>query len=128
MGTGHDAAMKLRQRLATTEKREFFIACLVSGADTFDSEDIKLALALRFQRASREGIAGSAEAYKIMNKMAACKYETAAGKIGLIDDLESLITLLPKDMLDVGPSTADRQLSYTAAKVLSGMNFCKVGL
>lgn len=128
MGTGHDAAMKIRQRLSTTEKREYFISCIVSGTDTFSSEDIKLTLALRFQRASREGIAGSKEGYNIMNKMAACKYETAVGEIELIDDLESLVKLLPEDLTDLGPSVADRRLSYVAAKVLSGMSFCKIGL
>lgn len=129
LGTGHDAAMKLRLRLGTSDKRADFIASIVGNSKDFDLEDVKLALALRFQRASRERIAGSEEGYEIMDKMAMRKYENADGEAYLLRDLEELVSILPVDLMsEAGMTIGPRPLFYTAAKVLCGMKFCTAGL
>lgn len=128
-GTGHDAAMKLRRRLATIDQRTDFIASIVGESDDFNLEDVKLALALRFQRAARERIVGSEQGYKIMDKMATLKYENAEGEAYLQRDLENLSSILPTELTqEAGLSTSSRPLFHSAAKVLCGMKFCAIGL
>ena len=90
---------------------------------------MKLALALRFQRASREGISGGQEGYKIMEKMARRKYETVEGAENLLRDLKDLCVLLPVDLMaEAGSPGGGGLLQYEAAKVLCGMKFCTLGL
>lgn len=129
-GSGHEAAMKLRFQLGDTEKRKSFIKNVVNTSD-IDFEDIKLALALRFQRASREGKGGSDEGYIIMTKMANRKYEGGkSGESRLLFDLEELLLVLPSDLVSEAGSVVGGggHLNYTAAKVLCGMNFKTAGL
>ena len=129
VGTGHDAAMKLRIKLGTSDKRTEFIKSIVDNSDDFSLEDVKLALALRFQRASREGISGGQEGYKIMEKMARRKYETVEGAENLLRDLKDLCVLLPVDLMaEAGSPGGGGLLQYEAAKVLCGMKFCTLGL
>ena len=129
VGTGHDAAMKLRIKLGTSDKRTEFIKSIVDNSDDFSLEDVKLALALRFQRASREGISGSEEGYKIMEKMARRKYESVEGADILLRDLQDLCCLLPVDLVaEAGSPNGGGLLQYEAAKVLCGMKFCTLGL
>lgn len=128
VGTGHDAAMKLRLTLGTSDKRRDFITNILG--ETVDIEDIKLAMALRFQRASREGIAGGDDGYKIMDKMARRKYENKDGETALMNDLRDLVEVLPVDLvLEAGPLPAGGvTVKYVAAQVLCGMKFCTVGI
>jgi hypothetical protein len=122
--------MKLRLKLGTSDYRKEFIKKIVQGSEEFNLEDIKLALALRFQRASREGIDGAEEGYQIMNRMAKKEYEGEKGELKLRRDLDELLLSLPADMVSTaGPVPVKGEvLEYVAAKVLSGMNFVTRGL
>jgi hypothetical protein len=138
MGTGHDAAMKLRNRLDSADKRDQFIVGIINGKADFNLEDVKLALALRFQNAARESIAGGREGYEIMEKMANRKYENGNGDTKgedlLLTDLEALISILPEDKnwnffimvagLEPGSCTP---IQKKAAQVLCGMKFSQRG-
>lgn len=129
VGTGHDAAMKLRIKLGTSDKRTEFIQSIVNNTTEFNLEDVKLALALRFQRASREEISGSNEGYKVMMNMARRKYETVEGEEVLLKDLQEICCILPLDLVaEAGLPGGGGLLQYEAAKVLCGMKFCSRGL
>mmetsp|Transcript_27272 Transcript_27272/g.26084 ORF Transcript_27272/g.26084 Transcript_27272/m.26084 type:complete len:186 (+) Transcript_27272:133-690(+) len=130
VGKGHEAAMKLRLKLGNSDSRAGFIKKIVQGSEEFNLEDIKLALALRFQRASYEGIEGSKEGSQIMNRMAKREYEGGKGEIKLRRDLDELLLSLPADMVSgAGPVPVNGEvLEYVAAKVLMGMNFVTRGI
>eukprot|EP00596_Hydrurales_sp_CCMP1899_P009351 CAMPEP_0119041864 /NCGR_PEP_ID=MMETSP1177-20130426/14015_1 /TAXON_ID=2985 /ORGANISM="Ochromonas sp, Strain CCMP1899" /LENGTH=156 /DNA_ID=CAMNT_0007008237 /DNA_START=167 /DNA_END=637 /DNA_ORIENTATION=- len=139
MGTGHDAAMLLRNRLDSADKRDQFIVGIINGSKEFNLEDIKLALALRFQCAARESIAGGREGYEIMEKMAKRKYENGNGDTKgedlLQTDLEALLTILPADknwnffvmVAGLEPGGNGEVLHQRAAQVLTSMKFSKNG-
>ena len=124
-GTGHDAAMAIRQSLGTANRRKEFLKSLVENSEKVSVDDVKLALALRFQRASHEGIVGCMEGNRIMNCMAALKYEKADGEAILLRDLNALIEIISESSTSNVSCTL---LRPAAAKVLGGMNFCEVGI
>lgn len=124
-GTGHDAAMAIRQTLGTNDRRKEFVRNLGANSEAIGIDDIKLALALRFQRASHEGIIGSKEGNRIMNNMAALKYENADGEAALLRDLNALIGIISESSTSNISCTL---LRPAAAKVLDGMRFCDVGI
>ena len=129
VGTGHDAAMNLRSALGTSDKRVTFIQSIVNSSDQYNLDDVKLALALRFQRASRERIDGSNEGYIIMERMARLKYEGPNGEMVLLKDLTDLAGILPVDLMNqAGVEGAGGPVQHVAAMVLCGMKFCAVGL
>ena len=124
-GTGHDAAMALRQSLGTSDRREEFMRSLAENSGTISVDDLKLALALRFQRASHEGIVGSKEGNRIMRNMAALKYENVDGEASLLRDLNTLIEIISESSTS---NVSFALLRPAAAKVLGGMHFCDVGI
>ena len=128
VGTGHDAAMKLRTKLGDFDKRQEFISDIVSNSGAFDLEDVKLALALRFQRTS--STIGSEEGYRIMSQMARLKYESREGEEILRRDLSELVRILnPKFVAEAGPvPLGGANLMYVAAQALCGMRFSTVGI
>lgn len=124
-GTGHDAAMAIRQTLGTKDRRREFVSNLDANCEAIGIDDIKLALALRFQRASHEGIIGSKEGNRIMRNMAALKYENAVGEAALLLDLNALIDIISESSTS---NVSGTLLRPAAAKVLDGMRFCDVGI
>lgn len=57
-GTGHDCAMVCRRRFNTPEKREELVNALIEadGSDGLDFEEVKLVLALVWQKARKTGL------------------------------------------------------------------------
>lgn len=130
VGKGHDAAMLLRNELSTVESRMSFVRAITERdtSSAVDIERVKLALALRFQSARRERLPGADIAYKIMEYMAACKYEEDGVKL-LKQDLDTLLSAAPAPHL---PGNADESsvdpLMLTCAKALCCMEFIDRGL
>ena len=124
-GTGHDAAMAIRRSLGTNDRRKEFMRNLLDNSETISVDDMKLALALRFQRASYEGIAGGKEGNRIMTNMAALKYENADGEAKLLLDLNALIEIISESSTS---NVSCSLLRPAAAQVLDGMRFGDVGI
>ena len=89
-----------------------------------------MVLALRFQRAAREGKDGNGRGWNIMCNMAECKYE-GEGISLLIEDLQACVEHLPSDLMATaalkseGPSPS---LPAVAAQCLAGTDFIRIGL
>ena len=131
-GLAHDYAAKLRRKLDTIEKREDFCKSVLENKE--DVEDIKLCLALRFQRASREGKDGCGKGWEIMQNMADCQYETEEGIENLRYELETLAAKLPNELTSIAKELTDVKAvddsSVEAAAIIAlcGTDFINIGL
>jgi len=93
IGDAHDAAKEMREKLAGRDDRMVFLERLaVDDGDlmSVDVEQMKLCLALRFQRIKQKKF--GEEALAIMQSMAECKYESKEGENELKNDLLELIS------------------------------------
>eukprot|EP00439_Symbiodinium_sp_Y106_P071690 s50_g12.t4 len=88
IGTAHNEAMALRERLASGKEREAWLRRLLAGQ--VDVEELKLALGLRIQHAARQGLDGDGAGWQLMTDMAACKYEGADGEAVLKEEITVL--------------------------------------
>mmetsp|Transcript_44683 Transcript_44683/g.83433 ORF Transcript_44683/g.83433 Transcript_44683/m.83433 type:complete len:178 (-) Transcript_44683:8-541(-) len=122
IGTAHNEAMALRERLASVRAREAWLQRLLAGE--VDVEELKLALGLRIQHAARQGMDGDGAGWQLMQEMAACKYEGAGGNDKLKQDLDNLSSRLP----DVSIDAAGDALGASGARALLGMGFAEGGL
>ena len=79
IGEAHDLAGPLRQRLGTPDARIAWLREVLKDTTTISWDEIKLALALEWQRAEREGRAGGPDGFaRVMDKMVAAEYENSA--------------------------------------------------
>lgn len=132
IGEAHNVAMTTRQKFGTETSRNAYIQNLgkASSISEVDIEELKMVLALRFQRAAREGKDGNGRGWDIMCNMAECKYEKEGIDL-LKGDLQTCIENLPKDL--VGIAILDNEGSSTsmpamAAQCLAGTDFIRIGL
>lgn len=127
---GHDLAMKMRSKVSTTAERVGFCRAMVKGEVSL--EDQKMTLALRFQRASREGKDGCGKGWEIMCKMADCVFESKEGLAELEDDLQTLISKLPEELTNLNniieDFDGDDTFNSIVASALCGTDFIEGGL
>jgi len=73
-GKAHDAAFVLRSALETEDSRSEWVVALLNDDQNPEWEVVKLCLALKWQKAAREGRDGGTGGYgDILERMAACK-------------------------------------------------------
>ena len=132
IGEAHDVAMITRQKFGTEASRSAYIQRLgkASSISDVDLEELKMVLALRFQRAAREGKDGSGRGWDIMCNMAECKYENEGISL-LGGDLQACIENLPKGLVEIVVLEGDGSplsLPAMAAQCLAGTDFIRIGL
>lgn len=129
-GKGHDYAMVLRKKMKTQKEREEFCEKALLGEVTYD--ELTLVLALRFQRAAREGKDGCGKGWEIMNKLADCVYEVKEGSVELQEDLYSLIDKLPIELSnlvdDMDACKKAKEFERTVVTALCATDFLEIGL
>ena len=127
VGTAHNVAMSTRAGLGTKQKRTAWIENCSKGE--IDVEEMKMVLALRFQRASREGKDGCGAGWNIMCDMADCKYEGGEDNlVKLKDDLCVLIDKLPGELTSLVRVDGDVSLGSVVGSALCGTDFLDSGL
>lgn len=90
--------------------------------NSIDVEDVKLCLALRFQRAAAKTYGKDATA--IMANMAECMYEGGEGETRLKSDLVTLVENIGYEV----PSVGDISLKRVARAALIATEFVQEGL
>mmetsp|Transcript_16632 Transcript_16632/g.24444 ORF Transcript_16632/g.24444 Transcript_16632/m.24444 type:complete len:179 (-) Transcript_16632:112-648(-) len=122
-GTAHDLAMNLRSKLSSRDSRVIWLEKLLNH--DIDMEEVKLALGLRIQHASRQRIDGNGAGWNFMEMMKDCKYEGREDL--LIEDLKALVSSLDAENV-LGDKGGSSNAKVEAAKALCGMRFIDDGL
>lgn len=97
IGTGHDCARICRDRFKTTDARQDYVDKLMDGNESWtDTEEIKLTLALTWQRGRWDGSDGGSQGYgQVLSLMAqAERYEGDDGLPVLVGDMQQRFRLL----------------------------------
>ena len=137
IGKAHDAAFEMRNRLSTLDDRRVWLNECAS--DSLDVEEIKLCLALRWQRSGHERTAGDYS--QIMEAMARGNFEgddraptllpalvEAMPSIGLKDE-RAMLEILETNQLSVHTKQGPQEtISIVAAAILLKMGFLDKGL
>ena len=128
-GDAHDVAMITRQKFGTEADRSAYIKRLCeTSLSEVEVEELKMVLALRFQRAAREGKDGDGKGWEIMSEMAKCKYENE-GISSLTGDLLECTKKLPMDLVALASNEeVSSSLPTAAARCLAGTDFIRIGL
>eukprot|EP00965_Chrysotila_dentata_P150025 4955155-Pleurochrysis_carterae.AAC.2 len=113
-GAAHDAAATLRNKLRTNSAREEFLKDARSGSASL--EELKLALALKWQRARNFGY-DEDDWEAAMEDMAACKFEGPNGKEALAAALKARL-----------PESSDESVDQLAVRSLEALQFVDRGL
>jgi len=91
-GTGHDCAAICRRKYSAREERSALVDALVSGSETTDLEEVKLIMALAWQRGRWDGSDGGWGGYgDVLTTMAdARRYEEGStGNLFLLRDMKA---------------------------------------
>lgn len=124
-GLAHDEAFKLRSRLSSPANREAWLKSVGDGE--IDQEEVKLCLALKWQRAGHERRAGGY--LEVMDRLASGEFENANG-------LDDFCGALKRALPSIGASSGDeaslesgdQRLNALAVTILLNMNFLERGL
>ena len=117
-GTAHDAAMRVRSALATRASRQSFLDAAAAGSA--DLETVKMALALKCQRARNHGYDSADGRWEeLMEDMAACAFEGEGGA-------DKLAAAIAKRLAAGGPPSPGA--GPAAALALAHLGFVKKGL
>lgn len=132
VGTGHDCARICRGRLSTVVARQDYVNKLLDGDEGLtDTEEIKLTLALTWQRGRWDGSDGGPEGYgQVLSFMAQAKrYESTDGISRLVEDMQQRFQLLnpSTEDQDVMMSLIDIHSTGTAFRKCSGLVLKHVG-
>jgi len=112
VGDAHNEAMRVRKELRDTfdfeegdvgRIRRDWLVDMVAGSSEVDWEDVKLVLALKWQKAAREGRDGGVQGYGyVMEQMRLAKYEgSEAADLQLVTDMERRLDLLRGNTQDM---------------------------
>mmetsp|Transcript_28986 Transcript_28986/g.69162 ORF Transcript_28986/g.69162 Transcript_28986/m.69162 type:complete len:226 (+) Transcript_28986:3-680(+) len=130
-GKAHNAAYDLRRGLSSESSRSKWMETLLSD-EKLGWDDVKLCLALKWQRAAREGRDGGRGGFgDVMEMMRKCKYEGSdANDDRLVQDMSSRLAMLPGAESSVASGLPGRegQRRTVAARVLDRMDFVRIGL
>mmetsp|Transcript_88793 Transcript_88793/g.250112 ORF Transcript_88793/g.250112 Transcript_88793/m.250112 type:complete len:209 (+) Transcript_88793:35-661(+) len=98
VGDAHDAAAALRAKLAGTTERADWLEALIKDPDAVPWEDVKLALALLWQRIACEGrdMPGPLGWSMLMSRMVDAVYEGEEGDQILVADMDARLTQVPE--------------------------------
>jgi hypothetical protein len=139
VGTGHDCAKICRQRLNTKSARQDYVNKLMNGNVALtDTEEIKLTLALTWQRGRRDGSDGGPNGYgQVLALMAqAERYEEQQDDEGedfgtrrLVEDMQERFRLLKPSVEDHDEmkSLLDTNSTAVAFRKCSGLVLQQVG-
>lgn len=116
-GAAHDVAMRVRSALSTPQARAGYLDSLRSSDGAPPLDDIKMVLALAWQRARNYGY-DDADWEGAMEDMAACKFEGDGGSERLAQAIRARL----------GGGEADAALQVLAAQSLDALQFESRGL
>ena len=119
MGTAHDEAMQIRGRLSTEEARSSFLFAVFAGQA--DVEEMKLALALKCQRARNLGY-DDQNWEQLMDEMAACRFEGAEGQVLMCEAIRTRLSDPPNEPRGLDP------LSILVASAFQSLGFVERGI
>eukprot|EP00287_Rhodomonas_sp_CCMP768_P002193 CAMPEP_0196735596 /NCGR_PEP_ID=MMETSP1091-20130531/13982_1 /TAXON_ID=302021 /ORGANISM="Rhodomonas sp., Strain CCMP768" /LENGTH=155 /DNA_ID=CAMNT_0042079249 /DNA_START=171 /DNA_END=638 /DNA_ORIENTATION=- len=90
VGLAHDQAAILRAKLRTPDSRSAWLDTMVSGSGEVGWEEVKLALALKWQRANRVMNGDAMTAYnQVMEQLRKAKYEGEENDKLFVKDMEA---------------------------------------
>lgn len=126
VGTGHDCAAICRRAYGTSETRQELVSTLLSGESAIDFEEVKLTLALAWQKGRWDGSDGGAGGYgDVLQTMAQAKrYEEGSEEEcarNLIQDMQSRFALLKPTK---SQTTEMERLTVDSKDVLAARNRC----
>lgn len=142
MGTGHDAALICRRQYSSSEARSQLVQTLIAADNTAEPnfEEVKLVLALAWQRGRWDGSDGGSGGYgEVLANMAKAKrYEVGpeCSKL-LVQDMQQRFQLLDPSLKEVElmqsvVETVDSNVEFArrrcAGLVLNSMGFVDGGL
>ncbi|GAB5360666.1 hypothetical protein AAMO2058_000646900 [Amorphochlora amoebiformis] len=123
-GEAHDRALVLRRRLSTPLSREKWLTASQEKGSDVDFEEVKLCLALAWQRAARElRDKGGAD---VLEDMRLAKFEGENGMHKLCEALESLSP--SPDTCHVESMDTETRTRLAAGRILMELKFIRVGL
>lgn len=89
IGLAHDEAAKLRAKLRSSEQRSLWLDEMVSPSGGVDWEEVKLALALKWQRDRERGDDAIAAYNQVMEQLRLAKYEGEEEDQLFVKDMEA---------------------------------------
>lgn len=125
-GTGHDCAAICRRTYGTSETRQDLVSTLLSGEVAVDFEEVKLIMALAWQKGRRDGSDGGTGGYgDVLQAMAQAKrYEEGSEEEcarNLTQDMQSRFALLNPTKSE---TTAMEKLATDSKDALAARNRC----
>jgi hypothetical protein len=140
VGLAHDEAARLRAKLRTAEDRSAWLDAMVEQEEQVDWEEVKLALALKWQKANRMRGDDAMTAYnQVMELLRLARYEGKEEDKLFVKDLEARLRFLGDSanslVLDFrgkqrpdARDSSDGRRRVIAAAVLEGFEFVESGL
>ena len=126
-GAAHDEAARMRAKLSTAPSRESFLFEVFAGVA--DVEDVKMALALKCQRARNRRYDDNGRWEALMDEMADCRFEGDGGQDALCAALrERLGEKAPPAPAAGSAGSGVQQLPILAAAAFKALDFVEKGL
>ena len=125
-GKAHDEAMKVREALHSPESRKSFLFMVFSGMAPL--ETVKMALALKCQRARNLGYDSNGSWEGLMEQMAACEFEGEGGEAALCAAIRARLANPPSAPVEGTAASGVSQISVLAAAALTELKFEERGL
>ena len=140
VGDAHNEAMRIRGALRDEELRRQWLVSMIGGSSAVEWEDVKLVLALKWQKAARER--RDADYGFVMERLRLAEYEGDQQDEVMVADMEARLDQLRPDAKEmeaffmaaqnneggIYQDLPDAHRRAVAARVLVGLDFVAQGL